>query len=57
MQLRRNAISAWDATLISIAGTAPANTIATSTATLIAGVGLSGPAQSQCLESRSHTSI
>jgi amino acid transporter len=43
MQLRRNAISAWDATLISIAGTAPANTIATSTATLIAGVGLSGP--------------
>ncbi len=43
MQLRKNAISAWDSTLISIAGTAPANTIATSTATLIAAVGLSGP--------------
>jgi amino acid transporter len=42
-QLRSNAVSAVEATLISIAGTAPANTIATSTATLIAAVGLSGP--------------
>src|SRR5262249_16112163 len=32
-----------DATMISVAGTAPANTIATSTSTLIAAVGLSGP--------------
>lgn len=43
MQLRHNAISALEATLISVAGTAPANTIATSTAALIAVVGLSGP--------------
>jgi len=43
MQLRSNAISPLEATLIAIAGTAPANTIATSTATLIAAVGMSGP--------------
>jgi amino acid transporter len=43
VQLRRNAVSALEATLISVAGTAPANTIATSTAALIAVVGLSGP--------------
>lgn len=43
MHLRRNAVSAIEATLIAIAGTAPANTIATSTAALIAVVGLSGP--------------
>ena len=43
MQLRHNAVSAIEATLIAIAGTAPANTIATSTAALIAVVGLSGP--------------
>jgi amino acid transporter len=43
VQLRHNAVSAIEATLIAIAGTAPANTIATSTAALIAVVGLSGP--------------
>ena len=43
MALRQNAVSALEATLISIAGTAPANTVATSTAALIAVVGLSGP--------------
>jgi amino acid transporter len=43
MHLRRNAVSALEATLISVAGTAPANTLATSTSTLIAAVGLSGP--------------
>jgi amino acid transporter len=43
MQLRHNAVSALEATLISVAGTAPANTLATSTSTLIAAVGLSGP--------------
>lgn len=43
MQLRHNAVSAIEATLIAIAGTAPANTIATSTAALIAVVGLCGP--------------
>ena len=43
MELRHNAVSPIEATLISIAGTAPANTIATSTATLIAAVGMSGP--------------
>jgi amino acid transporter len=43
MQLRRNAVTAIESTLIAIAGTAPANTVATSTAALIAVVGLSGP--------------
>lgn len=43
MHLRKNALSGLETTLISIAGTAPANTIATSTTTLIAAVGLSGP--------------
>lgn len=43
MHLQRNAISALEATLISVAGTAPANTLATSTSALIAAVGLSGP--------------
>jgi amino acid transporter len=43
MKLKQNAVSALEATLIAIAGTAPANTIATSTAALIAVVGLSGP--------------
>ena len=43
MQLRGNAVSALESTLISVAGTAPANTLATSTSTLIAAVGLSGP--------------
>lgn len=43
MHLRRNAITELEATLISVAGTAPANTLATSTTALIAAVGLSGP--------------
>lgn len=43
MHLRHNAVSALESTLISVAGTAPANTLATSTSTLIAAVGLSGP--------------
>jgi len=43
MHLQRNAVSALESTLISVAGTAPANTLATSTSTLIAAVGLSGP--------------
>jgi amino acid transporter len=43
MQLQRNAVSALESTMISVAGTAPANTIATSASTLIAAVGLSGP--------------
>ena len=43
MHLRRNAISGLETTLISVAGTAPANTLATSTSSLIAAIGLSGP--------------
>jgi amino acid transporter len=43
MHLQRNAISTLEATLISVAGTAPANTLATSTSALIAAVGLAGP--------------
>jgi amino acid transporter len=43
MQLRRDAVTALESTLISVAGTAPANTLATSMATLVAAVGLSGP--------------
>ena len=43
MQLQRNALTALDSTLIAISATAPANTLATSTAALIAAVGLSGP--------------
>ena len=43
MQLQRNAISALEATLISVAGTAPANTLATSMSALSVAVGLSGP--------------
>lgn len=43
LQLRHNAVSALESTMISVAGTAPANTLATSTSTLIAAVGLSGP--------------
>lgn len=43
MHLRHNAVSALESTLISVAGTAPANTLATSTSTLLAAVGLSAP--------------
>jgi len=43
MQLQRNALSALDSTLISVSATAPANTLATSTAALVAAVGVSGP--------------
>ncbi len=43
MQLQRNALSALDSTLIAVSATAPANTLATSTAALVAAVGLGGP--------------
>lgn len=43
MHLRHDAISRLEATLISVAGTAPAATVAASTTTLVAAVGLSGP--------------
>jgi amino acid transporter len=43
MELRHNALSRLDALLISVAGTAPANSLAVSTAALVAAVGLYGP--------------
>lgn len=43
VELRRNAISGLDSTLIAVSAMAPANTIATSTAALVAAVGMSGP--------------
>ena len=42
-QLRRNALTAVDSTLISVSSAAPANGFATNTVALIAAVGLSGP--------------
>lgn len=43
MELRHNALSKLDALLIAVAGTAPANSLAVSTAALVAAVGLYGP--------------
>ncbi len=43
MELRHDALSKLDAVLISVAGTAPANSLAVSTAALVAAVGLFGP--------------
>lgn len=43
MELRRNALSKLDSLLISVAGTAPANSLAVSTAALVAAVGFFGP--------------
>lgn len=43
MELRHNALSKLDALLISVAGTAPANSLAVSTAALVVAVGLFGP--------------
>lgn len=42
-QLRHNALSKLDAILISVAGTAPANSLAVSTGALVVAVGLFGP--------------
>ncbi len=42
-QLRRNAVSGFESTLIAISSSAPANGFATNTVALIAAVGLSGP--------------
>jgi amino acid transporter len=42
-QLRRNALTAVDSTLISVSSAAPANGFATNTVALIGAVGLSGP--------------
>lgn len=43
MELRRNALSGLDSLLISVAGSAPANSLAVSTAALVAAVGFFGP--------------
>ena len=43
VELRHDALSKLDAILISVAGTAPANSLAVSTAALVAAVGLFGP--------------
>jgi amino acid transporter len=43
MELRRNALSKLDSLLIAVAGTAPANSLAVSTAALVAAVGFFGP--------------
>ena len=42
-ELRHNALSLLDAVLISVAGTAPANSLAVSTAALVLAVGVFGP--------------
>jgi amino acid transporter len=42
-ELRHNALSKLDALLIAVAGTAPANSLAVSTAALVAAVGVFGP--------------
>lgn len=42
-ELRHNALSMLDAVLISVAGTAPANSLAVSTAALVLAVGVFGP--------------
>src|SRR5579863_1732201 len=41
--LERNAVSGFDAALIAISSTSPANVLATSTVALVAAIGLSGP--------------
>src|SRR5579864_6761817 len=43
MELRHNALSKLDALLISVAGSAPANSLAVSTAALVGAVGLFAP--------------
>ncbi|HZW76383.1 MAG TPA: APC family permease, partial [Caldimonas sp.] len=43
VELRHNALSMLDAVLISVAGTAPANSLAVSTAALVLAVGVFGP--------------
>jgi amino acid transporter len=43
MELRHDALTKLDALLISVAGSAPANSLAVSTAALVAAVGLFGP--------------
>jgi amino acid transporter len=43
IELRHNALSKLDALLIAVAGTAPANSLAVSTAALVGAVGLFGP--------------
>jgi amino acid transporter len=42
-QLRRNAISGFESTLIAVSSASPANAFATTTVALVAAVGLSGP--------------
>jgi amino acid transporter len=43
LTLRPNALTKFDAVLVAVAGTAPANSLAVSTAALVAAVGLFGP--------------
>ena len=43
-QLKKGALGLWDDTVIAVSSTAPAYSIATSTALLVAAVGLAGPA-------------
>jgi hypothetical protein len=50
--LERNALGFWDAIVMAVAGSAPAYSIAATTAAIIAAVGFAAPAALLCAASR-----